>query len=504
MNALLTFDSIRKSFGGVAVLKGVSLDVHAGRTLGLVGENGAGKSTLMNILGGNVQADAGRMTLGGRLHAPKRPADAATAGIAFVHQELNLFPNLTVAENMFLTRFPTSRAFSFIRRDQLCRRTATLLADVGLNVPPGTLVERLSAGERQLVEIAKALSFEPQLLILDEPTTSLSERETGHLFAVLHRWRTRGLAMIYISHHLAEVLRLCDDLCVLRDGEVVGRGPPSSFDAERLVSLMVGRSLTQGFPVRRAKRQAGPPALEVAELTEPGRVRNITLTLNRGEVLGLAGLLGAGRSELARILFGLDRAQSGAIRVHGIELGRASVARRIRHGLAYLTEDRHDEGLCLEASIAENIAMVILRQQARPPLGALHLDALARAVARIRAAVGLTPTARDDQPVKTLSGGHQQKVVLAKWLLAKPSVLILDEPTRGIDVGAKFEIYQLIRQLADDGAGVLLISSEIEELIGLCDRILVMRRGEIVEELAREGFDRERLLRAALQASEAA
>lgn len=508
MNALLTFDSISKGFGGVPVLKGVSFAVGAGRTVGLVGENGAGKSTLMNILGGNLRPDSGRMTLAGQAYEPAGPAEAAAAGVAFIHQELNLFPNLTVAENLFLTRFPRAGRAPWIARRELHRRATALLAEVELAVSPDTPVGALSAGERQLVEIAKALSREPRLIILDEPTTSLSTRETERLFDLMGRLRARGLAMIYISHNLADVLRLGDDLRVLRDGELVGSGERTGFDAERLITLMVGRSLTQLFPTRTVRPGAGaaePPAvLEVSGLTEPGRLRNISFTLRRGEVLGLAGLMGAGRSELARTLFGLDAAQRGSIRLEGVELLRAPVRERIRRGLAFLTEDRRDEGLCLEASIADNLSLVTLRRQARPPLGALRLDALRQAVANIRAAVRLTPSARDEQPVKTLSGGNQQKVVLAKWLLAKPRVLILDEPTRGVDVGAKFEIYQLIHQLADDGAGVLLISSEIEELTGLCDRLLVMRRGEIVSEMTRAEFDRERVLRAALHETEAA
>jgi ribose transport system ATP-binding protein len=507
MNALLSFQAISKSFGGVPVLNRVSFEVGAGRTVGLVGENGAGKSTLMNILGGNVRADAGRMVFDGCPHAPAGPAEAAAAGIAFIHQELNLFSNLTIAENLFLTRFPTTIGIPWIRRRALRRRSAEWLAEVGLAASPDTPVERLSAGERQLVEIAKALSQQPRLLILDEPTTSLSAREAERLFALMGRLRARGLAMVYISHHLGEVLRLCDEVRVLRDGALVGSGPCVEFDADRLITLMIGRSLSQLFPARPAASVPDvmeAPALEVAGLTEPGQVRNITFTVRRREIVGLAGLMGAGRSELARLLFGLDPAQGGRVRVAGTDVTRASVRRRIRHGMAFLTEDRREDGLCLEASIADNLALVALRRHARPPFGALRGSALRASARRFRAAVRLTPSARDDQPVQTLSGGNQQKVVLAKWLLAEPTAMILDEPTRGIDVGAKSEIYELIHQLAEGGAGVLLVSSELEELLGLCDRILVLRRGEIVDEMARAAFDRERILRAALHEAAAA
>ncbi len=501
MNVLLQFERISKRFGGVPVLKEVSLCLPAGQTLGLVGENGAGKSTLMNILGGNLRPDAGRMLLAGQPYAPTGPAEAAAAGVAFVHQELNLFPNLTIAENLFLTRFPR-RAGALIRRRALREQTARLLREVGLAAAPETPVEALSPGERQLVEVARALSFEPRLLILDEPTTSLGDRETQHLFGLLERLRARGLTMIYISHTLEDVLRLSDLIAVLRDGELVAHGPCGDFDKARLVSLMVGRELKQFYPPRRAQAAGAaadrPAVFEVRGVTEPGITRDIHLRILAGEVLGIFGLMGAGRSELARLLFGLDPCAAGEVLVGGAPLNRASPARRIRQGLAFLTEDRRADGLALEASIAENLALVSLRRLARPVSGWLDTAGLREAVARIREAVRLTPGARDEAPVKTLSGGNQQKVVFGKWLLARPRVLILDEPTRGIDVGAKFEIYQLIHRLADEGAGVLVISSELEELLGICDRLLVMRRGEIVDELARAEFDRERILRAAL------
>jgi ribose transport system ATP-binding protein len=502
---LLAFEGIGKSFGGVRVLNAIGFAVPRGSTLGLVGENGAGKSTLMNILGGNLTPDTGRMWWNGQPYAPRHPGDAAQVGIGFIHQELNLFANLSIAENLFLTSFPRLGALPWIDRRRLREASVALLEQVGLNLPPETPLERLSAGERQLVEIAKALSREAQLLIFDEPTTSLSTRETQQLFQLLARLRARGLAMIYISHTLEDVLRLADELVVLRDGEIVGFAPAKQLTPERLVALMVGRQLPQLYPARPAVRSVAStastpqtPVFETRALGQPGVIRDIAFQIQAGELVGVAGLMGAGRSELARILFGLDSAVTGEIRICGSPLNGTSPRQRIRRGLAFLTEDRRAEGLCLEASIADNITLASLPRQARPISGWLRLPALREAVRVMRAAVKLTPTARDEQPVQTLSGGNQQKAVLAKWLLVKPRVLILDEPTRGIDVGARQEIYQLMRELADGGAGVLIISSEIEELLGLCDRILVMRRGEIVETLTREAFDRERILRAAL------
>jgi len=496
---LLQFVGVSKRFGQVKVLKNVNWSVGEARTVGLVGENGAGKSTLMNVLGGNLRPDAGRLLWCGEHFDPPDPANAASAGIAFVHQELNLFPNLTIAENLFLTSFPTRGGRCWIDRQTTMDGAAALLEQVGLKCSPNLPVERLSAGERQLVEIAKALGAKPRLMILDEPTTSLSARESTRLFQLLQQLRQEGMALIYISHALGDVLSLCDDIVVLRDGEVVGQGSRESFTLERLITLMVGRNINQVFPVR--KEICGKKVLLSARgLSQPGIVRDITFDLKEGEILGLFGLMGAGRSELARILFGLDACSTGSIRFGGDVLPQRRHRQRIRRGLAFATEDRRHEGLCLEASIADNLALVALRRYTHP-LGWLKLSRLRAALSAIRRAVRLTSSARDDQPVGTLSGGNQQKVVLAKWLLSEPRVFILDEPTRGIDVGSKQEVYQLIRTLADQGAGVLLISSELEELLGLCDRILVMSHGEIRQETERARFDRELVLRAALRDS---
>jgi ABC-type sugar transport system ATPase subunit len=490
----LVFQGIQKAFYGVRVLNDISFTVRAGSIVGLVGENGAGKSTLMNILGGNLPPDAGAMSWEGQPFAPASPRAAEQAGIAFVHQELNLFPNLTIAENLFLTRFPT-RACLIHRRD-LRQRASRLLAQVGLDVTPETVVERLSAGERQLVEIARTLALPPRMLILDEPTTSLSAREAERLFALVNQLRRDGLAIIYISHALDEVLRLADEIVVLRDGQLVGHGSAAKLDVARLVTLMVGRPLLHLYPARQST-PAAAVVLSAEHLTHPQVVRDVSFEIRRGEVLGLFGLLGAGRTELARILFGLEPCAQGTLRLLGEPL-TGPPRRRVQRGLAFLTEDRRRDGLCLEASVTDNVALVTLPRRARTPLRILDEAGLQQDVSGIRAAVRLQTRLHNDQPVRTLSGGNQQKIVLARWLLAQPKLLILDEPTRGIDVGAKFEIYQLILDLADAGAAVLLISSELEELTGLCDRILVMSRGRLRGDFTRPGFDREQLLRAAL------
>ena len=496
---LLAVEGIDKAFFSVKVLKSVSFTVPAGGMVGLIGENGAGKSTLMNILGGNLRADAGRLRFDGIDYTPADPQDAARRGIAFIHQELNLFPNLTIAENLFLTRFPLRAGLPLIDGAENNRRGSELLRDVGLDLPPQRLVESLSAGERQLVEVAKALSIDARLIIFDEPTTSLSIRETEHLFALIGRLRARGVAMIYISHTLSDVMRLCDDVVVLRDGEVVGAGAVIEFTQEKLISLMVGRAMNQLFPDR-GEVKSGPPILEVRNVSRPGVVADISLTLRRGEVLGLFGLMGAGRSELARVLFGLDPRSSGEVRLDGEVLRPTGPRDLIRRGLAFLTENRRREGLCLDAAVTDNLALVTLPEHGRTPFRWLSFHSVNAAVSRIRGVVRLDPKAKDNQPVRTLSGGNQQKVVLGKWLLHEPRVLILDEPTRGIDVGAKYEIYRLIHELAGRGAGILVISSEMDELMGICDRMHVMKGGRLVDDLARPDFERERILRAALGA----
>jgi ribose transport system ATP-binding protein len=496
---ILEFEGISKSFFGIPVLRAITLRVAEGRLLGLIGENGAGKSTLMNLLGGVFPPDAGRMRVAGSDHAPRDPLEASRRGVAFIHQELNLFTNLTVEENISIAAFPCRRlaGIPFIDRRALRARAEALLAEVNLRARPDTPVAALSQGERQLVEIAKALGADARIIIFDEPTTSLTARETERLFAMIGRLRARGMSMVYISHILGDVKRLCDDIAVLRDGELVGGGPAGELDVDTMVSLMVGRRIEQLYPPRGAA-PGDTPLLEARGLSEPGIIDGITFTLREGEVLGVFGLMGSGRTELARILFGLDRRAAGDVIAAGEPLLEAGPRGRIRRGLAFVTENRREEGLLLESSLEENIALVALPSFARSRARLVDRRALARAVGAASDRAGIRGTALDRQAARTLSGGNQQKVVLAKWLIENPRVLILDEPTRGIDVGAKHEIYKLINGLAAAGAGILFISSEIEELTGMCDRILVLARGESRGVFERRDFDRERILKAAL------
>ncbi len=495
MNPLFEFQNVTKAFHGVPVLRGVSASVPAGKVLGLAGGNGAGKSTLMNLAGGNLLPDGGTMRLAGQPYAPRTPAAATAAGIAFVHQELNLFPNLTLAENLFLTAFP--RRGPFISRPALAREAEALLQRVGLAHSPHLPLERLSPGERQLVEIAKALRGAPKLIILDEPTTSLSPPECQRLFALVRRLQEEGCAFVFISHAMGDMLRLCDHILVLRDGVVAAEGEAREFDREKLVTHMAGREVKGLFPERPAPRAKTEPLLEVRGLGDTGVVRDISFTLHRGEILGLSGLMGAGRTELARLLFGLDRHASGEVILLGKRL-TGGPRKRIRAGLALLTESRGEDGICAGASVTDNIALATLPQYARAWPGFLSTPRLRAATEEAGASVRLHAPHGGGQAIRRLSGGNQQKAVLARWLLTQPRVLILDEPTRGIDAAAKLEIYQLIFDLAEAGTGVLLISSEEEELTALCDRLLVLSRGRLAGEFTGPHYDPQAMLRASL------
>ena len=495
---ILTFENIEKSFFGVRVLKDISFSLPRGKVLGLVGENGAGKSTLMNVVGGVVAPDSGRMLLDGQPYAPRTPRHANDAGVGFIHQELNLFTNLSIAENIFIDGFPRLSWLPVLNRAHMRNQTKQFLAAVDLDMSPDTLVEKLSPGERQLAEIAKALSFDAKLIIFDEPTTSLTARETERLFALIDRLRNNGASIVYISHILGDVLRLADEIVVLRDGELVGHGAKAEFTVGRMISLMVGRDIKQLYPPR-TSAPAPEPVLEVKGLSQTGIVEDITFALHKGELLGVFGLMGSGRSELARILFGMDNYERGEIRVDGKLQARSSARHSIDMGMAFVTENRRDEGLLMDISIGNNIGLVSLPHYAATTVTPLHEAKLNRQIEGVVESLQIKASDVGRQAVKTLSGGNQQKTVIGKWLLGQPGVLIIDEPTRGVDVGAKFEIYTIIAELAAAGTGVLFISSELEELMGVCDRILIMSNGEVQAVFGRAEFDKERILRAAFR-----
>jgi ribose transport system ATP-binding protein len=475
MAPLLEMRDIRKSFLGVEVLHGVGLDCNPGEIHAVVGENGAGKSTLMKVLAGVHSPDSGEVLIKGQPVHFSHPVQAQGAGVAIIYQEFNLLPDRTVAENVFVNREPTRRGLVDIRAME--RRTDDLLEEVGeVSFGPRTLVRNLSTAQQQVVEIVKALSLDARILVLDEPTAALAEHEVEVLFTLLRRLRERGLAMVYISHRLREIFSICDRITVLKDGEHVTTLPVGEVDTNKLISLMVGRELDGYFPPRGTAEEFGDVRLKATGITT-SLLKGIDLEVRAGEIVGLAGLQGSGRTELARALFGADPIQSGRVEVDGKRVGRGPRG-GINAGMGFITEDRKLEGLALAQPIRDNtlLAMRSLggKQRRRLP-NTVSVQDLARSVElRARSL---------EQEARFLSGGNQQKVVLAKWLAVQPGVLIFDEPTRGVDVGAKAGIHDLMRGLAREGVAILMISSEMPELIGLADRIVVMRGGCLAGEL---------------------
>ena len=495
---ILQFKDIHKAFFGVPVLKGIDLDIERGTTVGLVGENGAGKSTLMNILGGVVPPSSGQMLLNGEAHEPADPSEADEAGIAFIHQELNLFTNLSIAENFFISDFPTAGRLPLLNRRDLNNRAREYLAMVDLDLSPDMAVERLAPGERQLVEVAKALAMDANIIIFDEPTTSLTKRETDRLFELIGRLHDDGKTIIYISHILGDVMRLSDAVAVLRDGNLGVTGPGEEFTIDRRISSMVGRDIEHLYPDRTA-----PPTeelkLEVRNLSKAGISHEIDLQVHKGEILGVFGLMGSGRSELAEIIFGLEDFDEGEILIDGQPAEQLSPTRNIKDGMAFVTENRREEGLMMEATVSDNLTLAALPDYTTRWVKRVRSSAMVKSVKETVEILSIKVNDAFRNEAKGLSGGNQQKVVLGKWLMTEPSILIIDEPTRGVDVGAKFEIYEIIDQIAARGTAVLFISSEIEELEGMCDRIVVMGQGEVLGSFERAEFDRETILRAAFR-----
>jgi len=484
-DTILRFEDVRKAFFGVTVLEGITLDVERGSIVGLVGENGAGKSTLMNILGGVVPLDAGQMLLDGEAHEPRDPRDADRAGIAFIHQELNLFTNLTIAENFFISDFPTMGKVPLLSRGEIRKRAQEFLAMVDLDVSPDVRVERLAPGERQLVEIAKALSVDARILIFDEPTTSLTARETDRLFELIDRLHQAGKTIIYISHILRDIMRLADSIAVLRDGALVVHGPRSGFTIHSMIAAMVGRDIEQLYPDRTSAPGA-EVALEVRQLSKAGISHRVDLALHKGEVLGVFGLMGSGRSELAQIIFGLDDFDEGQILIDGQPVKELSPTQNIRNGMAFVTENRREEGLMMQATVADNLALAALPSYSSRFVNVVRSSSLGTAVRETVDILSIKVNDAFRSEAKGLSGGNQQKVVLGKWLINEPGVLLLDDPTRGIDVGAKAGIYRLIDELTQAGLGIVLVSSEMPELLALADRLIVLREGALSATLSRD------------------
>jgi ribose transport system ATP-binding protein len=498
MTTLLELHGITRRFPGVLALDGVDLVLEAGEIHALAGENGAGKSSLIKILCGADRPDAGRMQLSGAPYTPQTPQDAMRAGIRVVHQELQMLDELSVAENLLFEALPRNR-LGLVDKAAMARRAHELLALVGLDdLAPATRVATLGMAQRQLIEIAKALSGRSRLLILDEPTATLTPRETDRLLELMRELRDQGVTVLFVSHHLQELFEVCDRVTVLRNGRHVETRPMSTTTTDDLVRLMVGRSLEAEMPydvaeaAHRIDRARGP-ALRVEGLrnTRQSNAPGLDFELRYGEIVGLAGLVGSGRTETVRAIFGADRAAGGRILRDGQPVAIASPRDALAHGICLVTENRKDEGLVLPMPIRANVSLARLAAVSRGGLMQRGREIAAAEAARERLQIRLASV---QQPVRELSGGNQQKVVLAKWLLREPQVLLLDEPTRGVDVGAKAEIHNLLKRMAADGLAVLVVSSDLRELMNLCDRLLVLSKGVLAGEVARERYDEEAIL----------
>lgn len=489
--ALLRMSGIVKEFPGVLALAGVDLDVRAGEVHCLLGQNGAGKSTLIKVLSGVHTPDAGTIAWDGEPTTLSSPAQALARGMATIYQELDLVPELTVAENIFLGHELARVGFS--QRGEMTRRTVELLRRLGHDeIRPGRLVADLSPAGQQIVSMARALSHDIRLLVLDEPSAVLDQEEVRNLFRVIRGLTAQGVAVVYISHRLEEIREIGDRLTVLKDGRTVATGlAVDATPTAELIRLMTGRSIEYVFPARTVAPAFGEPVLEVRDLSLSGVFRGVDLTVRGGEIVGLAGLVGAGRSEIIETVYGARRASSGTVRVAGRPLRRGSVNAAVRAGMGLCPEERKSQGLLLDEAVYRNITVASMSRFARG--GFIDRAQERRRADELAERLDVRPR-QTSRTVRTLSGGNQQKVLLARWLLRECRVLLLDEPTRGVDVGARTELYALVRSLADAGVAVVVVSSEVEEVLGLADRVLVVREGEVVHEAPASELDESKVL----------
>ena len=484
---ILELKGIHKAFPGVKALDGASLNVYPGKVMALMGENGAGKSTLMKVLTGIYSLDEGEIFYQNKPVNFAGPRHSQEAGISIIHQELNLIPELSIAENIFLGREITN-AFGAIQWSVMFDEAQLLLNRLNVKHKPSQLLGDLSLGGQQMVEIAKALSFRSQVIIMDEPTDALTDTETASLFKVINELREEGYGIVYISHRLKEIFEICDDITVLRDGKFIAQRAVAQTDEDTLIELMVGRRLDEQYP--RVESVHGTRCLEVKNLSAAD-IHDISFTLDHGEILGISGLMGAGRTELMKVIYGAMPRYGGLILVEGGVVNSRSPQEGLANGIAYISEDRKGDGLILGLSVKENMSLCSLKQLSN----GLQLDHGAEALAVddfIRLFNIKTPS--KNQIIGNLSGGNQQKVAIAKGLMTRPKILILDEPTRGVDVGAKKEIYQLINQFKQEGMSIILVSSEMPEVLGMSDRILVMHQGRISGEFMADDADQEKLM----------
>lgn len=493
MVPFIALNGIGKRFGGILAIENIDFDVFSGEVHALVGENGAGKSTLMRVIGGGHQPDGGGIRIEGREIVFRNPHAALAEGIAVIHQETALAPDLSVAENVFLGTLPAVIDWRTLRA-----RAGELIASLGFQIDPAALVGTMSAAQCQVIEIAKALSGQLKLLVLDEPTAALAPSDANRLLEIVRELRSRGVGIVYISHRLEEVFAIADRITVLKDGKRVDTVKPDTITRDELIRKMVGRPLSVLFPERHAS--IGDEVLKVSGLTRGEAVRDVSFTLRAGEVVGLGGLIGSGRTEVARLIFGADTLDSGTIEIKQKTLNIRSPMAAVRAGIGFVPEDRKGQGAVLSMPIRINATLASLKLVSGP-MGFLAFGRERAYVAKLMDSLRIKARSMDAD-VSTLSGGNQQKVVLAKWFQADGDLIILDEPTRGVDVGAKVEIYTLINQLAERGKAVLVISSEHQELMGLCDRILVMGEGRIRGELEPDDYSEEQILSLSLRRAE--
>ncbi|QOK25652.1 sugar ABC transporter ATP-binding protein [Cytobacillus oceanisediminis] len=484
--------NIHKSFFHVQVLKGVDFDLIPGEIHALMGENGAGKSTLMKILTGIHKSNSGEILYKGEIVEYHSPKEAEKAGIAVIHQELNIIPYLTVAENMFLGKELKRQPFGILKTKEMNEKTKENLNRLGIDIDPQKEAGELSVGQQQMIEIARAIAAETEVLIMDEPTAALTDREIETLFTVINQLRREGVAIIYISHRMEEIFRMCDRITVLRDGQSIGTKITSETDFEEIVKMMVGRELGERFPERTA--EIGGDRFVVEDLSLEGIFNNISFNVRKGEILGVAGLMGAGRTEIMETIFGARKKKNGRIYMDGKELNIRKPHHAIAAGIGFITEDRKDEGLVLGLTVRENLAIPNLKKLSKSAVIQKQKEKqwTEEMIQKLR-----IKTSGPEQEVKSLSGGNQQKVVFGKWLGTEPKLLILDEPTRGVDVGAKKEIYSIMNELTEKGFSIIMVSSELPEILGMSDRVMVIHEGKLSAILDKKEASQEKIMEAA-------
>lgn len=479
---------ICKSFGTNQVLRGVNLHLHSGEVQALMGENGAGKSTLMNILTGIHKADAGTIEVDGKPTVFRNNKDAEDHGIAFIHQELNIWPNLSVLENLFPVKRPKTR-FGFIDFKKMREIAEKKCQDIGIELPLDEIAGNCSVGQQQMVEITRSLLLDARVVIMDEPTAALTERETECLFEVMHRLKAQGVAIIYISHRMEEVFGNCDTITVMRDGQTISSKPVGETTMSQIVKDMVGREISEYYPIRTVT--PGEEVFRVEHLTQPGVFQDVSFSVKKGEIFGVAGLMGAGRTEIMRALFGVDPHKEGKVYLHGKEINIKNPLDAIREGFGFITENRKTEGLILDFSILKNIALPSEKNFAN--YSCINAQKEYEFCQILADKLGVKTT-DIYQEARNLSGGNQQKVVIAKWIGMHPSLLILDEPTRGIDVGAKKDIYDLMNELTAEGVSLIMVSSDLPEILGMSDRIMVIHEGQVAGILSRKEATQEKII----------